>query len=531
MLSERTIINGLLVVAGMILGPYLIILTFEVNQIALLSFAAIVFLFAIFFLVKDRIAAFPYLGTYFGGTLNFLPLGFTPLEVFSLTTVLYFLINYVALKRRPLDGGPRLFLFPMLVIAAIVLIHDHSLKVMGGGQEGSRQGLLIILSFVVYICAINIPSPSATFWSRVPWWCFFLTCLASVPFILTTYFPSLAPYLFYVSGNVNMNAYMESVGLMDSSDTERNLAFLGIGGILQGILVAYFPINTWWRPKRWIIIILSFLCLYTTLSGGYRNGLLTFALTTFFGAVCYCRWRVLIILPLFVLVPLGMIFIQDDHPAGIKLPGSVQRTLSFLPGQWDLDVIESGESSNDFRAQIKRVYIAEYLYKSPWIGNGFSFDASEPEAYDAMAKTPGVSDPGYYTIKSFIVSKNLHVGWLSLYDAVGIIGGIAFIILNGTMIWTIGRLTFGNNMDTGSPLFPLKVFLFSNLAGGSIGFFTTFGSFSQGFIGMCACAIILVHLGRIDRGNMANIITPSPQMPKRLPRSTEVFSPLGRSTA
>lgn len=34
MLSERTIINGLILIAGMILGPYLISLTFELNQIA-----------------------------------------------------------------------------------------------------------------------------------------------------------------------------------------------------------------------------------------------------------------------------------------------------------------------------------------------------------------------------------------------------------------------------------------------------------------------------------------------------------------
>jgi hypothetical protein len=530
MLSERTIINGLLVIAGMILGPYLIILTFEVNQIALLSFAAIVFLFAIFFFVKDRICAFPFLGSYFGGTLNFLPLGFTPIEVFSLTTILYYFVNYVALKRRPLDGGPRSFIFPMLVIGAIVLVHDHSMKVFGGGQEGSRPGLLILLSIVAYLCAINIPSPSTAFWSRLPWWCLFLTCLGSAPFIITTYIPSLAPYIFYISGNVNLNAYMESVGGTDASDTERNIAFLGIGGVLQGILVAYFPINTWWQPRRWIVVILSLLCLYTTLSGGYRNGLLSFALTTFIGAICYCRWRVLIMLPMLLIVPLGIIFIQNDHPAGITLSGSVQRTMSFLPGRWDEDVIETTDSSNDFRAEIERIYKAEFLYKSPWIGNGFSFDPSEPEALDAMSKTPGVTDPAYYSTKAFIVSKNMHVGWISLYDAVGIIGGIAFIFLNVAMIWTVGRLIFGQDMDPNAPLFPLKIILFSSLTGGLVGFFTTFGNFSGSFIGMCTSAIVLVNIIRIDHKTTANIITSSPQLPMRVPRRAEVFSPLGNST-
>jgi hypothetical protein len=482
-------------------------------------------------LVKDRISVFPLMSAFFAGNLNFLPFGLTPVEVLSLMTVLYYLINYVALKRRPIDGGPRYLLFPMLVIIGIVLIHDHqiSLKAAGGdgGEEGSRPGLLILLAFVAYLCGINIPSPSGAFLRSVPWWCLILACIGNVPYFLTTLFPSLAPYVYYVSGNVNTSAYLESLGGgTEAADVERNGAILALSGILQGILVSYFPINTWWRPSRWILIFLSLLCLYGTLSGGYRNGLLSFAMFTFLAAICYCRWRVLIILPALILVPFAIIFIQNEHPNGMRLPDSIQRTMSFLPGNWDPDVVISAGSSNDFRADVKRVYINEYLYKSPWIGNGFTFDARENDALDAMSKAPGVSDPEYFKIKMFLVSKNFHVGWISLYDAVGIIGSVAFVVLNLSLIWMAGRFIFQRNVDVGSQLFPVKVGLFCGSTSGLIGYFTTFGSFNQAMIGMCLNAVLLIHVIRVEQATASKIVPLPPQMSINAPRRTEIFSSL-----
>ena len=392
MLSERTIINGLILIAGMILGPYLIILTLEGSQLGLAAFAGIVFLFGVFFFLKDRIAFGPLLAGSFAGALNFLPMGLSPLESISLVVILYYCINYVALKRRPVAVGPLYIFIPMLVIVAIVLFHNHEfgLKAMGSsGAEGSRPGLLILVAFVAYLCCINIPSSSVSFMWSLPWWCLFLIIISNIPYILTTYFPSLAPYIFYVSGNVNLTAYAESVNASteDGGDVARDGSVIAIGSSLQNVLLAYFAINTWWRPTRWIVAILSLLCLFAVLSGGYRNSLVSFAVTTILAAICYCRWRVLIVLPLMLLAPFALIVIQNEHPEGLTLPPTIQRSMSFLPGgNWDKDVVASAESSNGFREGITKIYTAEYLHKSPWIGNGFTFDPNEADGFEAMSK-------------------------------------------------------------------------------------------------------------------------------------------------
>jgi MFS family permease len=514
MLSERTIINGLILIAGMILGPYLLLLTFESTQSAFLSFVGLVFIFGVFFLVKDRVCVFPFLAASFAGSLNFLPFGLTPVEVFSLMSIFYYLINYVALKRRPIDGGPRYLLYPIVLLGGIVLYHDHQLGLhaMGSSQEGSRPGLLILVAIAAYFSGINIPTPSPKFISRIPIYCLFGIVAGSAPNILTTYIPSLAPYVYYVSANVNVGAYLVSLSGGDSSDLQRNGALLGLAGTVQAIILAYFPISTWWRPSRWILIIFSLLCFYGILLGGYRNGVAGYAMTMLISAVCYSRWRVLLILPLFALIPLAVILVQNNHIGDITLPTTVQRSLSFLPGDWDNDVKESSQSSDEFRADIKKIYEEEYLIKSPWLGNGFSFDPNEAESFDTKSRQLGQYDGGYFQTKAFIVSKNFHIGWISAYDAVGIIGSIAFVLLYINMLLMCGSLIFHRNVDMTAPLFPLKVWLFSALFSSIVGYYTTFGSFSETLVNLCGIAVILVSMKRIEQNDASRTVILSPSM-------------------
>jgi hypothetical protein len=527
MLSERTIINALIMIAGMILGPYLIILTFELNQVALLSFASIAVIFAIFFFVKDRIAFLPMLGTYFQtGYLNFLPFSLDPTEVCGLVAILYYLLNYICLKRRPITAGPKKFLFPILVVGAIILYHSRNLGLHGLGStdaEGSRPGLLILLAIAAYFSCINIPTPSISFVRALPWFCVALTAIGSIPMILSTYFPSLAPSLFYVSTNINLAAYSLSTQGGGVEDLQRNGALLGISGSLMAATIAYFPLSTWWRPARWIFILLGIGCLYGTLIGGYRNALFSFFVVIFVSTVCYSRWRTLFILPFLALTPLILMLVQDSHPMGLTLPPVIQRTLSFLPGHWDPSVTASAEASNEFRDGIRKVYISEYLDKSPWIGNGYTFTPGEPDAYNNMMLTPGVWDPAYYQSKAFITSKTFHVGWISLYDAVGIIGSLGFVALICAMIGSLAWSIFGPTADQNSKLFPLRVWLFASVISTTFGYFTTFGDFSACFIGFCWVSLAIFHVEQLVQREASGAALAI--VPTSLPPTKDMFRP------
>lgn len=514
MLSERNIINGLILTMGCILGPYLVITMLEENSLPFLVFGGCFVLFMIFFVVKDALCVFPLFGVFVMGKLTFLPFGLMPQEIFNMAVILYYAVTYLALKQRAVSGGSIYFLAPILIIACIMLYHSHQigLGAMGGSRQGSRVGLLLLIAAAAYLSGINIPTPSVSLLARLPWYCLFVTCIAVLPFVITTYFPSLTPILYHITDQVNSGAYLETqeaVGT-DSSGVEARAGFTaGVGTSLEVFLLSYFPINTWWRPGRWFAIALSFLALYFVLCGGYRSVFTLFAFVTLIGAWCYCTWRTLVIIPLVAIIVFGLSMIQANHSFNIDLPISIQRSLSFLPGKWDPEVIRSAEGSNEFRENIIRVYKQEYLYKSPWIGNGFTQDVNEVATYGELVKKDTFDK--YYQAKSFIVTKSFHTGWISLYDAVGLIGGAAFLFLGGSMLWVSGRFVFGRDANRRSLLFPLKVWLFCNIARDFFGYFTVFGYFGSTFPSLCAYAIILIHLLKLERKDVPVIPISHPE--------------------
>ena len=527
MLSERTIINALVLVAGLILGPYMVITMLEGDGLPLFILGVIAFLMVIFFGVRDGVCILPLLGLSFVGRLNFLPLGFTALEVSSLILILYYIVAYLAMRQRPINGGPLRFLIPILTIGAIVLYHDHSigLHVMGSSQEGSRPGLLLFIAIVTYVCGINIPTPATFYLKRLPWYAVCMTSLSMMPFIVTTYFPSLTPFFYHFTDAVNVDAYFSTGSAVSGSAAEVGRAGFqaAIGAALQVFLVSHFPIYKWWRPDRWLVAILSFLCFCLVVSGGYRSGLMLFVFVTFVGACCYSSWRVFIlVLPLMALGAAGLSLVQEDHPMGLQLPLIAQRSLTFLPGNWDEEAIESAKSSNDFRNNIQRVYMKEYMFKSPLIGNGFTFDPREAEILINMAGKSDTYDH-YYQAKSFIITKTFHVGWISLYDAVGLIGCLSFIMLGVGMLWTLGTFIFHRNVDQYGTLFPLKVWLFCNISQSLFGYFTVFGNFSSTLPGLCASAIVLVHLDKIERRESQERLAPPHRQAVGQPRAGRLF--------
>lgn len=488
MLSERTIINALILAAGLIVGPYLTIATFQGNYWPILIAGGTTFLLVIFFFVGNRICALPLLGIAFGGRLNFLPAGLSAGDLCALVTILYYLVTYVALKQRGFKTGPRAFLFPMVIISMIILYHLHSfgLHVFGAAQEGSRPAVIMLAYATAYFCGINIVNPSVDFLRRLPWYCWVAGLLSSLPFIITTYAPQSAPTLVYLTNDVNTSAYF-------GEEIVRQGNQASLGASLQLVLLAYFPIYTWWRPERWWVACLSLGCFFLVCLGGFRSGMASYFLAFLLGTWCYCSWRTLFLVPLCAIAILGLSLLQSSNL--VSMPLVIQRSLSFLPGAWDEDVKASAESSNDFRNSIQQVYMQEYFAKSPILGNGFTFDPGE---LDSLAPKIGDSD-GYYLAKSFILTKSFHIGWISVYDAVGCVGSAAFILLAVNIAYFSGRFIYGHDRERRSPLLPLRIWIFCSVTTSMIGYFTVFGSFPAAFPGLCAYALILVHIREIER--------------------------------
>ena len=524
MITERTIINGLIIGASFILVPFLIFSTFSIeagytvgDYLPALIFAGLAALAVAFFFLRDRLCICPMLGGGMAGSLNFLPIPLKATHIACILLILYYATGYILIRQSPMKLGKREFLWPILILTSIVLYHNHALHLHalgGGGTEGAKPAMLIYLVVFAYFCGINISPPSVKFLSKVPLYFVILSFVSNIPQFLTTYVPSLAPYLYYITDNVNVDAYLKSNTFVgESSEAIGRFGFLSaVAGPLQLYLLCHYPIGTWLRPSRWWVAALSLICAILTVASGYRNVLFGYSMSALIATWCYYSWRALALPTIaflgVLIFYLGLINNVIQIPLN-RLPLIAQRTMSFLPGDWDTEALESAKSSDDFRKGIQDVYKKEYMDKSPLLGNGFDINTKEFDNLNNIANQgyPGL-DRGYLQSKIFIEGKIFHVGWVSLYDSVGIIGFMVFIILGCFEILVSMHFVFGPKADHLSPLFPLYVWMLCGTLPSMIGFFTVFGDFAVTFMNMCVTAIVLSQLSDLENSSKVTTTLP-----------------------
>ena len=213
--------------------------------------------------LKDNLSICPLLGASITGSLNFLPLPLTATHIACILLILYYITGYVIVRQKRVKLGKPMFLWPILIIISIVLYHNHTLNVgiLGGDTEGGRAAFLIYLVVLAYFCGINITWPlrlcllsksSALHHGRS-----YRHLQTQYPFFLSTYFPSLAPLLYNVTGNVNVEAYLDTqtgTNLGTGGAIGRLGAFGTLGNVSASVLYFALPLSNWdmaGSPERW----------------------------------------------------------------------------------------------------------------------------------------------------------------------------------------------------------------------------------------------------------------------------------------
>jgi hypothetical protein len=265
----------------------------------------------------------------------------------------------------------------------------------------------------------------------------------------------------------------------------------------------------WWRPHRWWVPLLLVVSFGLVVPGGFRSSVASFCILVMLAMWCYFSWRSLFVLPIVLVGAYALSFCVSSGL--IPLPTVAQRSLSFLPGKWDPEATASANASVDFRNNIQTVYMREEMYKSPFIGNGFTFDRAAYQKYLDLAQTSETPD-AYYQTKAFITARMYHIGWISVYDTIGLIGGLAFLALLLAMFSITAYLILGR-VDPHDPFSRLKIWLFCSIGVQAIGFFTVFGDVRNTFTSLCPYALVLVHLCRMDPdwGKKADVTAPRKQ--------------------
>jgi hypothetical protein len=124
------------------------------------------------------------------------------------------------------------------------------------------------------------------------------------------------------------------------------------------------------------------------------------------------RFKTLVLL---VFAGLGLAVLVAGHGVVWRLPYSVQRSLSFLPGRWDRR-LESYGFNDEFRAEL-RYWARQHIKERPWFGDGgFSLDFTDMAWSGARAENGTFAD----TIAGHVLARNWHNVWLGMAADFGI---------------------------------------------------------------------------------------------------------------
>ena len=271
----------------------------------------------------------------------------------------------------------------------------------------------------------------------------------------------------------------------DTGVTQSNVSVMHVGGValvaiaLYSYAFARFGIRGLMdltRPWRLLLLVLA---LVAGLLSGFRGFVvgasLTFAVLFYLEGLHRTRY-------LAVLLGAALIGGAVVLPFANHLPVIAQRTLSFLPGNFDYAARENARSSSEWRVEMWKQLLPE-VPKRLFRGQGWGIDARQLEMSMSMEDA---GDP----YASTIMVGNYHNGPLSILLPFGIYGMIAFVwfLVAGLRVlhrnWKFGNSTLQN----------VNAMLFAAFAGRAIAFFLVFGSLNSDipfFTGLLGLGIAL----------------------------------------
>lgn len=383
---------------------------------------------------------------FFPGSFNFLPAGFQAFELMLILGAFRFAFDNIIFRQNRLRLGPSFDFGCLLVVVSILFVHGlqdrFGMKIFGSNVWGGRAYVSTFFGFAVYIILQTIKIDLKV-WRWLPLIAFFPPIFDAAIKIATQFVPSLASAIYPLYSGVSFGGGEDTFTMVggDYANTTIQESRLGalasIGQPVALVILSYFGVKNLWRPSRWIFLAALLGAAGLCILAGYRSSILGFLLIGLAAAFKDFRWKVWIPIAVASMILAGTILY---HSSGAwDMPLAAQRSLVFLPGKWDPMVVQSAKGSDEFRFETWEKWERDYFSKNPFFGRGFGFPVSARQDiwgnYDiAMNKT--LRD-------SLLLVGELHNGFISVVDRVGVIGTFFFLLWWIVTAWRIFD-TLGN---------------------------------------------------------------------------------------
>lgn len=413
----------------------------------------------IFVKLKTNIWVLLPIGWYLTGRLPWLPVPFTVRDLCFMTVIFFFTLFFATRAfpwKRKTSTLDYLIYINLAYLAIVFARNPVGFWAIQSSMVGGRPYFEIALAFGAFmiLSRVQITEFIARIFPLffvVPAWCVGILDVIG----------RLSPQAGYTFNSIYSG--VGSRGAVGEFQAEVQLGDTRMTGLLQAGTSSVLALCSWFRPTTLISplhpvpVLLLAVAFSAIFLSGFRNALLFAFVTYLLSAILRKQMRDLWIsaaVGCFALV--ALISLQGNV---VELPRTMQRALSWLPGEWDQDAVADAEQSSQWRFDMWAwAWNDERIMRDRVWGQGFglSIDDMNLIAASMMAGQGGANLLGGSDREQFMIMGTFHNGPLSTIKYIGAVGLAFYLSLLCYMTVNAWKLC---NLARSTSAFPLALFI------------------------------------------------------------------------
>lgn len=418
---------------------------------------------------------------YLPGSLGFLPLPFSVRELAVLLVFAVFLV-FVALRIARTDS--RLNFLDLCVLlnlgylATVYLRNPVGVAAFGSSMVGGRPYFETVIAVLAYIVLTRVPLGPGL--ARVlPFLMAGPQIAVSLLSVLTHFLPQLGPVVAKIYSQIEVSSDATDMPGQANEVEDARVFGLEFGNRAASLaLISYFPPLSLLNPTRCVRFVLFALVCVGFALAGFRSEIVGFAacflLAAYFRNGLLKALQTMGFLAIAVAGPMGV------QSAGVHLPLTAQRALSFLPGDWDNEAKSAADESSEWRFSMWQIALnSNEFIKNKLLGDGFGFSGYELQIMtQADDSSGGNGFVGGDPQESFMIVGAFHSGPISAIRYVGWIGlalYLALLFATARYAWRLIKAA------ASTPFLPLALFIGLPAVFEPVRYIFIYGAFDTGF--------------------------------------------------
>jgi hypothetical protein len=467
------------------------------------------------------------IGWFFGGRLLILPLPLTVRDL-CMGVVIAFYIGFFAMRIVPWKRKRALLDYLILInlayLAVVYFRNPVGFFAFQTAMVGGRPYFEILLAFASFLILSRVNLKDSI--ARVfPFFMVIPSFMIGGMEVLARLVPSFGQALSGIYTGIGGGAGVAGMFADEQKLGETRFTGLQLTGVM-GVLALcarYNPITlvSPFHPLRTLLFAASLLAIFLS---GFRSAIL-FAIVAFLiSAVLRKRSHELWLAS--AIAALGLITMISLQGTVVQLPLTMQRALSWLPGDWNAEAVRDAEGSSQWRVEMWQwAWEDTRIMRDKIWGQGFGFTLDEMNiiANAMLAGQTGGAFVGGSQQESFMIMGSFHSGPLSTIKFIGVVGLLLYYPLMcymAVLAWKLCRKAYGTKA------FTLALFIGIPIIYEPFNFVVIFGGLDSNYPRLLFWAGLLNMLSKYIDGLSAPAPAAVPARPaaRRLPERAPAFA-------